>query len=90
MQSMIVGFKYMSPYQSRVSLIITVQAQVYIPNRRAFISTEIIEILEQAHNLNKPTRALNCLNTQNAGRSINSHNMNTLQIALQQLDIEQS
>ena len=29
-----------------------------------------IEILEQAHNLNKPTRALNCLNTKNAGRSI--------------------
>ena len=46
-----------------------------------------IEILEQAHNLNKPTRALNCLNTKNAGRFINSHNMNTLQSALQQLDI---
>ena len=47
-----------------------------------------IEILNQAHNLNKPTRALNCLNTQNAGRSINSHNINKLQSALQQLDIE--
>ena len=47
-----------------------------------------IEILEQAHNLNKPTRALNCLDTQNSGRSINSHNMNKMQSALQQLDIE--
>ena len=47
-----------------------------------------IEILNQAHNLNKPTRALNCLNTQNSGRSINSHNMNTLQSAQQQIDIE--
>ena len=47
-----------------------------------------IEILEQAHNLNKPTRALNCLNTQNAGRSFNIHNMNKLQSALLQLDIE--
>ena len=47
-----------------------------------------IEILGQAHYLNKPTLALNCLNTQNAGRSINSHNMNTLQNTLQQLDIE--
>ena len=46
-----------------------------------------IEILEQAHNLNKPTCALKCLNTQNAGRSIKRHNMNTLQSALQQLDI---
>ena len=49
---------------------------------------ETIEILDQAHNPNKPTRALNGLNTQNDGRSINSHNMNTLQSALQQLDIE--
>ena len=47
-----------------------------------------IEILEQTHNLNKPTRALNCLNTKNSVRSINSHNMNTLQSALQQLDKE--
>ena len=47
-----------------------------------------IEILEKAHKLNKPTRALNCLNTQNSGISINSHNMNKLQSALQQLDIE--
>ena len=47
-----------------------------------------IEILEQAHNFNKPTCALNCLNTQNADISINSHNMNTLQSTLQQLDIE--
>ena len=47
-----------------------------------------IEIIEQAHNLNKPTRALNCFNTQNAGRSINSHNMNKLQSALQKIDIE--
>ena len=45
-----------------------------------------IEILEQAHNLNKPTRVLNFLDTQNAGRSINSHNMNKLQSAPQQLD----
>ena len=42
-----------------------------------------IEILEQAHNLNKSTRALNFLNTQNAGISINSQNMNTQQSALQ-------
>ena len=48
-----------------------------------------IEILEQAHNLNNPTCALNCLNAQNSGRSININNMNTLQSALQQLDIEQ-
>ena len=47
-----------------------------------------IEILKQAHKLNKPTRALTCLNTQNTGRSINSHNMSTLQSALQKLDIE--
>ena len=47
-----------------------------------------IEILEHAHNLNKPTHALNCLNSQNASRSINNYNMNTLQTALQQLDIE--
>ena len=53
-----------------------------------YITNITIEILEQAHNPNKPTRALNCLNTQNAGRSINSHNMNKLQSALQQLDIE--
>ena len=45
-------------------------------------------ILEHAHNLNKPTRALNSLSTQNGGRSINNHNMNTLQGALLQLDIE--
>ena len=49
-----------------------------------------IEILKKAHNLNKHTRALNCLNKQNDDRSINSHNMNTLQSALQQLDIEHS
>ena len=47
-----------------------------------------IEILDQAHNVNKPTRTLNCLNTQNSGRSININNMNTLQSALQQLNIE--
>ena len=47
-----------------------------------------IEILDQAHKLNKPTRAINCLNTQNTSRSINSHNMNKLQSSLQQLDIE--
>ena len=46
-----------------------------------------IEILEQAHNMNKPTRALKVLNTQKASTSINGHKTNKLQSALQQLDI---
>ena len=53
-----------------------------------FYFVNFIEILDQANNLNKPTRALNYSNAQNAGRSINIHNMNTLQSALEQLDIE--